>query len=37
MKQKKIKRDFYLQQLIDHQGDGMIKIVTGVRRSWCYS
>ena len=32
MRQREIKRDFYLQQLIDHQDDGMIKIVTGVRR-----
>ena len=28
-----IKRDTYLNQLIDHKGDGMIKIVTGIRRS----
>lgn len=28
-----IKRDLYLQQLIDNKGNGMIKIITGVRRS----
>ncbi|MBQ0063133.1 MAG: ATP-binding protein [Prevotella sp.] len=28
-----IKRDLYLQQLIDSRGNGMIKIVTGIRRS----
>ena len=27
-----IKRDKYLQQLIDSQGNGLIKIVTGIRR-----
>jgi len=27
-----IKRDVYLKQLIDKQGNGMVKIVTGVRR-----
>jgi hypothetical protein len=27
-----IKRDFYLQKLIDHKHNGMVKIVTGVRR-----
>ena len=27
-----IKRDLYLQQLIDRQHNGMIKVVTGVRR-----
>ena len=27
-----IKRDLYLQQLIDRRHNGMIKIVTGVRR-----
>ena len=29
----KINRDYYLQQLINHQGDGMVKVVTGMRRS----
>lgn len=28
-----IKRDLYLQQLIDSIGNGMIKIITGIRRS----
>ena len=28
-----IKHDLYLQQLIDSRGNGMIKIVTGIRRS----
>ena len=28
----RINRDFYLQQLINHQSDGMIKVVTGMRR-----
>lgn len=28
-----IKRDLYLQQLIDSRGNGMIKIITGIRRS----
>ncbi len=27
-----IKRDLYLQQLIDRRHNGMIKVVTGVRR-----
>lgn len=27
-----IKRDFYLQQLIDGKQNGLIKIVTGIRR-----
>jgi hypothetical protein len=27
-----IKRDFYLQKLIDHKNNGMVKIITGVRR-----
>lgn len=27
-----IKRDFYLQELIDRMGNGMIKVVTGIRR-----
>jgi len=28
-----IKRDFYLQKLIDRENNGLIKIVTGIRRS----
>lgn len=28
-----IKRDAYLQQLIDYQFDGMVKVITGIRRS----
>ncbi len=28
-----IKRDLYLRQLIDSRGNGMIKIITGIRRS----
>ena len=27
-----IKRDLYLNQLINHRGDGLIKIISGVRR-----
>ena len=27
-----IKRDFYLQKLIDRENNGLIKIVTGIRR-----
>lgn len=27
-----IKRDFYLQQLVDGKQNGLIKIVTGIRR-----
>ncbi len=27
-----IKRDHYLQQLIDRQWNGMVKIITGIRR-----
>lgn len=27
-----IKRDLYLNQLINKQGNGMVKIVTGIRR-----
>ncbi len=27
-----IKRDFYLKQLIDRKGNGLIKIITGIRR-----
>lgn len=28
-----IQRDIYLQQLIDSMGNGMIKVITGLRRS----
>lgn len=28
----KIKRDIYLQQLIDRKDNGMIKVITGIRR-----
>lgn len=28
----KIKRDIYLQQLIDWKDNGMIKVITGIRR-----
>ncbi|MGM9814391.1 MAG: ATP-binding protein [Candidatus Enteromonas sp.] len=27
-----IKRDFYLKQAIDHMHDGMVKVITGIRR-----
>ena len=27
-----IKRDFYLNRLIDAKGDGFVKFVTGIRR-----
>ena len=27
-----IKRDIYLQQLIDRKDNGMIKVITGIRR-----
>lgn len=27
-----IKRDQYLQQLIDYQWDGQVKVITGIRR-----
>ena len=27
-----IKRDHYLQQLVDRQWNGMVKIITGIRR-----
>lgn len=30
---KEIKRDYYLEQLIKREGNGLIKIVTGIRRS----
>lgn len=30
--EKQIKRDYYLEQLINRKGNGLIKIVTGVRR-----
>lgn len=29
---KEIKRDYYLEQLIKRKGNGLIKIVTGIRR-----
>ena len=29
---EKIKRDMYLQKLIDRQKNGLIKIITGIRR-----
>ena len=29
---KEIKRDYYLEQLINREGNGLIKIVTGIRR-----
>ncbi len=28
----KIKRDFYLDRLIEAKGDGFVKIITGIRR-----
>ena len=28
-----IKRDFYLNKLIKHKKNGMVKVITGVRRS----
>ena len=28
-----IKRDFYLNQLIDSKNNGLIKVITGIRRS----
>ena len=28
-----IKRDLYLKRLIDRQNNGLIKIITGIRRS----
>lgn len=31
--EKEIKRDFYLKQLIMRKDNGLIKIVTGIRRS----
>ena len=30
--EKQIKRDYYLEQLINRRGNGLIKIVTGIRR-----
>lgn len=30
--EREIKRDYYLNQLIDRKGNGLIKIVTGIRR-----
>ena len=32
MRAMKIKRDFYLNRLIEAKGDGFVKIVTGIRR-----
>ena len=32
MRTMQIKRDFYLQQLVDGKQNGLIKIVTGIRR-----
>ena len=32
MQAMKIKRDFYLNRLIEAKGDGFVKIVTGIRR-----
>lgn len=29
---KEIKRDYYLERLINREGNGLIKIVTGIRR-----
>ncbi|EDP26043.1 hypothetical protein COPEUT_01924 [Coprococcus eutactus ATCC 27759] len=29
---KEIKRDYYLEQLINREGNGLNKIVTGIRR-----
>lgn len=29
---KEIKRDYYLEQLIKREGNGLIKIVTGIKR-----
>ena len=31
---KEIKRDYYLEQLIKREGNGLIKIVTGIKRCW---
>ena len=30
--EKEIKRDYYLEQLIERKGNGLVKIVTGIRR-----
>lgn len=30
--EKEIKRNFYLEQLIKREGNGLIKTVTGIRR-----
>lgn len=30
--EKEIKRDYYLEQLVRRKGNGLIKIVTGIRR-----
>ena len=32
MKMKQIKRDNYLNQIIDRKENGLIKIITGIRR-----
>lgn len=29
---QEIKRDFYLKQLIDRKQNGLIKVITGIRR-----
>ena len=31
---KEIKRDYYLEQLINREGNGLIKIVTGIKKMW---
>ena len=31
---KEIKRDYYLEQLIKREGNGLIKIVTGNKKMW---
>ena len=31
---KIIRRDNYLQKLIDRRENGLIKVITGLRRSW---
>ena len=30
--EREIKRDYYLKQLIERKGNGLIKIITGIRR-----
>lgn len=32
MSRNEIRRDYYLQKLLDRQGNGLIKIITGIRR-----